>query len=613
MYQNWIQPDISHALPHLCSALMAHGQENGSRNGTVKELTHVGITLAHPNNREILLDSRKANLAAQIAETMWVLSGRDDMDFLSKYLPRATDYSDDGKVWRGAYGPRLRAYYGTTDGYDRQPIVDQWAHCLNLLRRDPLTRRAVITIYDPAIDTEDGKDIPCNNWITFSSRLGRLDMHVGIRSNDLLWGWSGINAFEWSAMLEISAALLGVEVGALHFSTTSLHLYAPHWAKAEKIAADEVPTGLEPSPRFWLPLESGLANFDMVADEWFMAERLIREHPGSTAANEAVDSFPEPMLQSWLRVLQWWWTGDHAYLKPLAGTRLEYATHVSVQPPSRKPETLPGLSVAQAMTAAQRLAATLIHGGHTNRVRDALKEVGGSSVSALSPEQVEEFMRTVEQPEAVIVDGEVTPLPNVDVAGRDAALERHGQQHGSDFIRFAIRTHNEKHAAYGDSWKRRGEMLGIMANIARKVDRLGGAETSDETSADTAMDLMVYLAKYATWIEDQETGETSSDTTDAANVLLLETDRLLFDTLNGPAVAGYAEGLEAGLRDGFDHLEFLVTEGLPDKDRQVRGMLQDAYRLAIYLHGRQQKRAAARDAALRNTPDPDGYRGADRD
>ena len=72
---------------------------------------------------------------------------------------------------------------------------------------------------------------------------------------------------------------------------------------------------------------------------------------------------------------------------------------------------------------------------------------------------------------------------------------------GQGFVEFVAQLHREKHAAYGDSWKKRGEMLGIMANIARKMDRLGVAGGGD-TAADTAIDLLVYLIKYRLWIAE---------------------------------------------------------------------------------------------------------------
>jgi len=60
------------------------------------------------------------------------------------------------------------------------------------------------------------------------------------------------------------------------------------------------------------------------------------------------------------------------------------------------------------------------------------------------------------------------------------------------------RLHEAKAAAYRGAWKRRGEVLSILANIARKVDRLecaldGAAVTPDEARLDTAIDLLVLL------------------------------------------------------------------------------------------------------------------------
>lgn len=73
----------------------------------------------------------------------------------------------------------------------------------------------------------------------------------------------------------------------------------------------------------------------------------------------------------------------------------------------------------------------------------------------------------------------------------------------------AVRTlHREKDRAYGTAWKRRGELLSIVANIARKVDRIehglqSPAEaTRDESAIDTAVDLVVYGIKYQTYLAD---------------------------------------------------------------------------------------------------------------
>lgn len=71
------------------------------------------------------------------------------------------------------------------------------------------------------------------------------------------------------------------------------------------------------------------------------------------------------------------------------------------------------------------------------------------------------------------------------------------------------RLHHEKDAAYGPAWKRRGELISVLANVARKVDRLeqvaaGAPATRDENLLDTVVDLLVYSLKYQTYLADQD-------------------------------------------------------------------------------------------------------------
>lgn len=522
MHFNFIHYDISSALSILMRNVL-EGTEQGSRNGRTKELAHVGVTLREPWRREILLPERKANLAAQIAETAWVLAGRNDLEFLNHYLPRAKDFSDDGTTWRGGYGPRIRSWAGYTGSAN---AVDQLQHVVDLLRENPLERRAVIGIYDAVLDAAPGKDVPCNDFLMFTNRLGKLDMQVVIRSNDLMWGWSGINAFEWSVLQEIVAGMIGVQVGALHFSIASLHLYQPYWDKADRIAKLG---GIEASdaerldsPRFNATGMDDTKSLDFMLSEWFELEARIREggwdHP---SVREDVDQFAEPMFQSWLRVLQWWWSGDVEHLAPLAGTRLHRAAEMAMQP-------------------------NVVTFGDGNVMR-------GTVLSS-------------------------APL--------------------SDFLGYAVAVHIDKHRAYKDSWKRRGEMLGIMANIARKVDRLGGSETADETSADTAMDLMVYLAKYHTWISDQEDARHRSDDPDRANDMMVLAEQQMTPTYLAMDGSTARSSLEKRLRTAFDDLEVLVTSNSRNKHEQVWAMLCDAYVLARYLW---------------EASDPDQYQGADAD
>lgn len=430
MRYNFVFSDINGALPILLDNLLKYGSEVDSRIGPTKELAFTGITLLRPLQRELLIPGRKHNFAAQIAETMWVLAGRNDVEWLSRYLPRAKDYSDDGATWRSGYGPRIRRY----NEWASKPI-DQLGYVVETLRANPGSRQAVINIWDPEVDSTPGKDIACNNWLHFLSRDGKLDLHVSVRSNDAMWGWSGINVFEWSTLLEMVAGMTQLSVGELHFSISSFHLYEKHWEKAARIAEDGPRSQQLPSPRFNATGLDDMESFDYMMQAWFLIEAEIRrqvEHGMVGDLADIIDEFPEPMLRSWLRVIAWWWTGNRNWIEPFNGTDLYASATVSVQP---KPKTF--------------------------------DEVIGFD--------------GLKQP----------PLALATIPDSNGSIEK------------IIALHNEKNAAYGDSWCKRGEMLGIMANIARKVDRIeSGKDTNDETQADTAIDLFVYLAKYLAWIQN---------------------------------------------------------------------------------------------------------------
>jgi hypothetical protein len=71
------------------------------------------------------------------------------------------------------------------------------------------------------------------------------------------------------------------------------------------------------------------------------------------------------------------------------------------------------------------------------------------------------------------------------------------------------RLHEPKDRIYRDAWRKRGELVGIFSNIARKYDRLEqalGKENPDsvESVADTIADLCVYATKYITYLAEIE-------------------------------------------------------------------------------------------------------------
>lgn len=413
--------NVNEALPILSQSLLQQ-EVCPSRAGNTREKLFVDICLTNPLRREITVPDRKASIAAQIVETVWVLSGRNDIAAIEPYLPRAGDFSDDGETWRAGYGARIRKWGGRRG-------TDQLQNVVELLRADPNTRRAVISIFDPAADMVESRDIPCNNWLHFIIRDDTLHLHVATRSNDLVWGWSGINQFEWSVLLEVVAGLVGAHVGTVNYSVTSFHSYARHDDRLRQMAAHNLAPKREGRRFRFSPKQGTVEYLDGLLRRWWGLEKAIREagSSGTLAHKRSLDDriqrFPEPMLRSWLWVIRWYWTGTEIYLKSIQETDLVVAALVGTRPKGARPKGAP--------TAPLR-----------------------------------------------------------EIVSRKAFAEKLDE------------LHRVKHAAYGDSWKRRGEMLGIMANVARKIDRLGKT-TDDETSADTAADLLIYLIKYRLWLVDE--------------------------------------------------------------------------------------------------------------
>jgi len=232
-------------------------RENATDDMTL-ELSPAVIEVHNPRSRILLYNNRNNNPFAQLFETIWVMSGSNDIEPLSYFLPRAIDWADNKKQWRAGYGARLRNHVGLDDAqygrfYDalvkhHSPIchyqtgglkvVDQINYVVETLEADRSSRRAVMSIWDPAKECTIGKskDYPCSDWVQFIIRNNKLDCHVHLRSNDLLWGLSNVNLYEWTYIQEVVARVLNIDVGKYYHYATSLHVYNQYIDRIKKIA-----------------------------------------------------------------------------------------------------------------------------------------------------------------------------------------------------------------------------------------------------------------------------------------------------------------------------------------------------------------------------------------
>lgn len=268
--------------------IMTSGAIIRVRGHDVRELRNRVTVLENPRERCLFLPHRGGDVFATIAETLWVLSGRNDIEWLSHYLPRAGRFSDDGKTWRAGYGPRLRNWNG----------IDQLDEVRRLLLDDTATRRAVISLFDPDRDFIESNDIPCNNWLHWLVRDGRLHLNIGVRSNDVIWGFSAANSFEWSVLHEMLSFWLNSTVGDATYFASSFHVYDYHYNKAARIIKGFrgltcYDFGVQ-SP----PFQTAWNDVGKTLDQFFRAEGALRLEPGRTVAG-----IPDPLLDGSLRML----------------------------------------------------------------------------------------------------------------------------------------------------------------------------------------------------------------------------------------------------------------------------------------------------------------------
>jgi hypothetical protein len=222
--------NVNEALPVALKLLASNGRPHASRNGPALRLpTPVSTVYLNPMERVLFDPERNANPFFHFFESLWILAGREDVQFLAHFNKRMRQYSDNGHTFHGAYGARLR---GTRSGGGPKH-TDQIESVVALLQREPTTRRAVLAIWDPEFDLNARSlDVPCNDTIALrTDEFDCLHMTVFNRSNDAVWGAYGANAVQFSMLLEYIAARTGLGVGTYTQVSNDLHVYEdnPFW------------------------------------------------------------------------------------------------------------------------------------------------------------------------------------------------------------------------------------------------------------------------------------------------------------------------------------------------------------------------------------------------
>jgi thymidylate synthase len=257
----------------LVRDLTNNGREVSVRGQHCLEFTEpVTLVFERPGHCWMNIPGRKWNPFFALAEIVWILTGNGNVDWISYFNSNMRMFADEGKKeFHGAYGLRLRHWAGVAVAPNEVrageecdwALVDQIEEAVGKLRKDPYTRQAVISLWDPVRDNQDvSKDYPCNNLVYYSLRDELLEQTVVIRSNDLVWG-TPYNAFQFSHLHALVAGEAGVDMGKFHYVIQNLHyyydLYKPTLAHLLEKAFDGEPIKALAVPGFYPVTDAEIA------------------------------------------------------------------------------------------------------------------------------------------------------------------------------------------------------------------------------------------------------------------------------------------------------------------------------------------------------------------
>jgi len=199
------------AFEYLYKKISKHG---GNFAGT-KALFNVGFTLLEPRARMITSDIRNWKEDYAEAEWKWYLSENRNISKLGDI------YGKVPEIWkRMADGNGdVNSNYGWQ--WSRNDQID---YVVDLLKNEPDTRQAAITILDTKEHDAFTFDTPCTYAIQFTVVNNKLHMCVTMRSNDLWYGFCN-DQYQFSKLQEMISDELNIDMGTYYHFAHNLHIY----------------------------------------------------------------------------------------------------------------------------------------------------------------------------------------------------------------------------------------------------------------------------------------------------------------------------------------------------------------------------------------------------
>jgi thymidylate synthase len=194
--------------------------EYGEIVNDTKVLYNVGFTILLPEDNKITTPWRKWSQNYAEYEWDWYLSKN----------PSAVEISKRAPIWKNMmdHNGNVNSNYGYQ--WSRN---NQLEKVVEMLRKDPTTRRASISLYDGKEIDLYTKDTVCTYAINFYISNQRLNMQVMMRSNDLVFGFCN-DQYCFSELQKLVSREVDYEIGSYFHYACNMHVYSRHYDMKQK-------------------------------------------------------------------------------------------------------------------------------------------------------------------------------------------------------------------------------------------------------------------------------------------------------------------------------------------------------------------------------------------
>jgi thymidylate synthase len=214
------------AYQQLLARILEEGAEQKDRTGT-GTLSVFGHQMRFDLSEGFpLVTTKKLHLRSIVIELLWFLRGDTNVEWLKQNRVSIWDeWADETGDLGPVYGKQWRDWE-TPDGRH----IDQIAELIALIRRDPASRRQIVTAWNPS-DLHLMALAPCHCLFQTYVANGRLSLQLYQRSADAFLGVP-FNIASYALLTHMLAQQCGLEPGEFVWTGGDCHLYSNHLDQA---------------------------------------------------------------------------------------------------------------------------------------------------------------------------------------------------------------------------------------------------------------------------------------------------------------------------------------------------------------------------------------------